>query len=101
MGSHLVQVPGGWNFFERVSDIYLSRVTVHDSITQPLSDEFGLDLQPATSTNIGVQKVSIVYYAILYYTMLLYTVLFCTILCYYIIYYTTIHYTTILCYSIL
>ena len=65
MGSHLVQVPGGWNFFERVSDIYLSRVTVHDSITQPLSDEFGLDLQPATSTNIGVQKVSIVYYAIL------------------------------------
>ena len=96
MGSHLVRVHGGYNFFDSVSYIFLSRVTVHDSITQPLSDEFGLDLQPATSTNIGVQKVSIVYYAILYYTMLLYTVLFCTILCYYIIYNTTI-----LCYSIL
>ena len=61
MGSHLVLVQGGKSFFEYIYNIILSRVTVHDSITQPLSDEFGLDIQPATSTNIGVQQVSIYY----------------------------------------
>ena len=61
MGSQLVQVQGGYDFIVAVSKTFLCRVTVHDSITQPLSDEFGLDIQPATSTNIGVQQVSIYY----------------------------------------
>ena len=34
-----------------------ARVTIHSMATRALADEFGLDVKPATSTNIGVQQV--------------------------------------------
>ena len=33
------------------------RVTVHDKVTRALCDEFGLDVQPSTATNIALQQV--------------------------------------------
>ena len=33
------------------------RVTVHDKVTRALCDEFGLDVQPSTATNIALKQV--------------------------------------------
>ena len=38
--------------------ILIFRVTIHNKITKALTDEFGLDVQPSTATNIGVQQVT-------------------------------------------
>ena len=39
-----------------------ARVTIHSMVTRALADEFGLDVKPATSTNIGVQQVDSFYH---------------------------------------